>query len=97
MVLHLYYSGPNNVGYANYIIVDARYTDPTVSGSTAISPFGGTTAAGTALNTAISGVANVFTTPNGGVINLSHQTQVVFRIITRDMDAASRLRPDNLN
>ena len=93
----IYYSGPNNVGYANYIIVDTRYTDPTVSGSTAISPFGGTTAAGTALNTAISGVANVFTTPNGGVINLSHQTQVVFRIITRDMDAASRLRPDNLN
>lgn len=93
----IYYSGPNNVGYANYIIVDARYTDPTTSGSVLISPYGGTTTTGSALNTAISGVANVFTSPNGGVINLSHQTQVVFRIITRDMDAASRLRPDNLN
>jgi hypothetical protein len=89
-----FYAGANSVGYANYIIVDARYTDPT-TGSTAVSPFGGNTTVAAAFNTAISNVSAKV--PSGGVINLSHQTQVVFRVITRDMDAASRLRPDNLN
>ena len=87
-------AGPNSVGYANYIIVDARYNDPT-SGLTTISPFGGNATVAGALDTAISNQANKVS--SGGVINLSHQTQVVFRVITRDMDAASRLRPDNLN
>jgi hypothetical protein len=89
-----YYVGPNSVGYANYIVVDARYNDPT-TGVTTISPFGGNTTVAAAFNTAISNVSNKVS--SGGVINLSHQTQVVFRVITRDMDAASRLRPDNLN
>ena len=31
----------------------------------------------------------------GRVINMNHQTQVVLRVITRDLDTASRLRPDN--
>lgn len=30
------------------------------------------------------------------VINTSHQVQCVFRVITRELDAASRVRPDNL-
>ncbi len=90
----VFYSGTNSVGYANYIIVDARYNDPT-GGLTTVSPFGGNTTVAGAFDTAISNVANKVST--GGVINLSHQTQVVFRVITRDMDAASRLRPDNLN
>lgn len=89
-----FFSGTNSVGYANYIIVDARYNDPT-TGVTTISPFGGNTTVAASFDTAISSVANIVST--GGVINLSHQTQVVFRVITRDMDAASRLRPDNLN
>jgi len=32
---------------------------------------------------------------SGRLINMNHQTQVVLRVITRDMDSASRLRPDN--
>lgn len=90
----VFFSGTNSVGYANYIIVDARYNDPT-TGVTTVSPFGGNTTVAGAFDTAISNVANKV--PSGGVINLNHQTQVVFRVITRDMDAASRLRPDNLN
>ena len=90
----VFFSGTNSVGYANYIIVDARYNDPT-TGVTTISPFGGNTTVANAFSSAISNVADKVST--GGVINLSHQTQVVFRVITRDMDAASRLRPDNLN
>lgn len=90
----VFYSGTNSVGYANYIIVDARYNDPT-TGVTTVSPFGGNTTVAGAFDSAISNVTGKVST--GGVINLSHQTQVVFRVITRDMDAASRLRPDNLN
>ena len=92
----VFITGTNSVGYANYIIVDARYNDPT-KGYTTVSPFGGfatNTFAGTLLSGAIpaSGIIS-----SGRLINLSHQTQVVFRVITRDMDAATRLRPDNLN
>ena len=89
-------TGTNSVGYANYIIVDARYNDPT-KGYTSVSPFGGIasdTFAGTLLSGAIP-ANNII--QSGRLINLSHQTQLVFRVITRDMDAASRLRPDNLN
>ena len=89
-------TGTNSVGYANYIIVDARYNDPT-KGYTSVSPFGGLatdTFAGTLLSGAIP-ANNII--QSGRLINLSHQTQIVFRVITRDMDAASRIRPDNLN
>jgi hypothetical protein len=33
---------------------------------------------------------------SGRLLNLSHQIQLIFRVITRDMDSATRLRPDNL-
>ena len=93
--LTTYYAGANNAGYANFIIIEARYTDPTTAGATTVDPFGGDTTASAAFNTAISGVANKIT--SGALLNLSHQTQVVFRVITRDMDASTHLRPDNLN
>jgi hypothetical protein len=87
----VYTTGSNTVGYANYIIVESQYYDPT-TGSSSVKPFGGVTNDNfaTALNNA--GVVQT-----GRLINLSHQVQVVFRVITRDMDSASRLRPDNLN
>ncbi len=81
--------GSNIVGYSNYIILETRMNDPT-TGSTAVDPFGGTA---TINNNFIDGV----TTYTGSCINLNRQTQFVFRVITREMDAASRLRPDNLN
>jgi len=91
-------TGTNSVGYANYIIVDARYNDPT-KGYITVSPFGGI-ADDVFAGTLVAGSPSA---PKSGIIssgrliNLSHQTQVVFRVITRDMDAATRLRPDNLN
>jgi hypothetical protein len=91
-----YITGTNSVGYANYIIIDARYNDPT-KGYTSVSPFGGVasdTFAGTLLSGSVP-ANNII--QSGRLINLSHQTQFVFRVITRDMDAATRLRPDNLN
>jgi len=94
-----YITGTNSVGYANYIIIDARYNDPT-KGYTSVSPFGGV-ASDTFAGTLVTGGTPPIPANNiiqsGRLINLSHQTQLVFRVITRDMDAASRLRPDNLN
>ena len=33
---------------------------------------------------------------SGRLINMNHQVQVIMRVITREMDAAAKLRPDNL-
>ena len=87
----VYTTGSNNVGYANYIIVEAQYYDPT-TGSSSVKPFGGV-----ASDAFASALNNAGVVQTGRLINLSHQVQVVFRVITRDMDSASRLRPDNLN
>lgn len=88
-------TGPNSVGYANYIIIDTRRYNPT-TGSTAVWPYGGI--ATDTFASALDPVSGIPVTPTAGrLINLSHQTQLVFRVITRDMDSASRLRPDNLN
>jgi hypothetical protein len=84
--------GPNSVGYANYIIIRSRMADPT-KGSTSVDTYGklGTAANNTFLDT-LSNTAN----PVGRLINLSHQTTLVFRVITRDLDPTTRLRPDNM-
>jgi hypothetical protein len=82
--------GVNAVGYANFIIVRNRFNDPT-TGLVTVSPFGGA-ANNTTLATFLS--TNTFTT--GKLINLSHQTQLIFRIVTREYDPGSLVRPDNL-
>jgi hypothetical protein len=85
--------GPNEVGYANVIIIRSKMGDPT-TGSTTPANFGGTAGANTQLQTDLNTLA---TTPfTGRLINLSHQTTLVFRVITRDLDPTSRLRPDNV-
>lgn len=33
---------------------------------------------------------------SGRLINMNHQIQIIMRVITREMDAAAKLRPDNL-
>jgi len=84
--------GPNLVGYGNYIIIRSRMRDPT-TGSVSVDTYGllGSSANTTFLN-------GLFTTAftTGRFINLSHQTTLVFRVITRDLDPTSRIRPDNM-
>jgi hypothetical protein len=77
----------NSVGYANYIVIQARYQDPS-TGSTSLSAFGpdfGATlnAFGVSLQSPVR------------LINLNKQLSMVFRIITREMDSLPQLRPDN--
>jgi hypothetical protein len=84
--------GANSVGYANYIIIRSKMVDPT-TGSTAVDTFGKLSAA--ANQTFLGTLTNTDGT-TGRLINLSHQTTLVFRIITRDLDPTTRLRPDNI-
>lgn len=85
--------GPNSVGYANCIIIRSKMSDPT-TGSTSVSTFGNLSAA--ANQTFLNTLYTTTTLTNGRLINLSHQTTLVFRVITRDLDPTTRLRPDNM-
>jgi len=79
--------GFNDVGYANFVIIQARYQDPT-TGSVLLNPFGAN----------LGGVLNAFGVGLQSpvrLINLNKQLQLVFRIITREMDSLPQLRPDN--
>lgn len=77
----------NNVGYANFIIIPGLYQDPT-TGSTALESFGSNF--GGSLITE----SSYLTSPTR-LINLNRQLNLVFRIITREMDALPQIRPDN--
>jgi hypothetical protein len=79
----------NNSGYANVIIIQTRYQDPT-TGSTLISPFGNMPNFSSILNSF--GVA--LQSPRR-LINLNRQLNLVFRVITREMDSLPQIRPDN--
>jgi hypothetical protein len=82
--------GSNSAGYARYIIVRGKFGDPT-TGSTSVDPYGKA-----ANNTALSTYLTTARFTSGKLINLSHQTQLIFRVVTRDYDSSSLMRPDNL-
>jgi len=79
-------NGSNKLGYSNFIIIRNNFSDPTTGATTPV-------ALSTALGTAISATPGLST---GRLLNKSHQIQLVFRVITRDMDSSTKLRPDNL-
>lgn len=84
--------GPNSVGYANYIIIRSRMSDPT-KGSVSVDTFGKLSSTD---NNAFLDLLTNSDGATGRLINLSHQTTLVFRVITRDLDPTTRLRPDNM-
>ena len=84
--------GVNSVGYANFIIIRSKMVDPT-TGSTSVDTFGRLSAGD---NQTFLGTLTDTDGAGGRLINLSHQTTLVFRVITRDLDPAARLRPDNV-
>jgi len=85
------HDGPNECGYANWIIIRNRFLDPSKQGGACLrEPFGSPSdeqGLAASLRSA---------TVGGAVLNLSRQVQLVMRIITRELDPTSSLRPDNI-
>jgi hypothetical protein len=79
--------GYNDVGYANFIVIQAQYQDPT-TGSVLLNPFG--INFGAKLRS-----FGVNLQSPCRLMNMNKQLQLVFRIITREMDSLPQLRPDN--
>jgi hypothetical protein len=82
-------NGSNKLGYSNFIIIRNNYSDTDLKDKGLFNPV--------ALNTALGNFISV--TPGvstGRLLNTSHQLQLVFRVITRDLDATTKIRPDNM-
>jgi hypothetical protein len=79
--------GVNDVGYANFIIIPALYENP-ATGSTLLQAFGPD------FGETLSSVSASLLSPIR-LINLNRQLNLVFRIITREMDSLPQIRPDN--
>jgi hypothetical protein len=77
----------NAAGYSNGIIIRNSFADPT-TGSTSLSPW---VTAGF-----VTSLESNPTATSGRLINMNHQIQIIMRVITREMDSAAKLRPDNL-
>jgi len=84
--------GPNSAGYARYIIVRGKFQDPS-TGSTSVSPYGDANSNFNLSTDMIQGNTKIIP---GKLINMSRQTQLIFRVITREYDSTSLVRPDNL-
>lgn len=87
--------GRNELGYSNIIILQSRYEDPT-SGSVKRSFFGDSQGGEAAFQVVLDDRAAEPDQTGASLINLSRQTHVVLRIITREMDSTSNIRPDNV-
>ena len=98
--------GRNNAGYCNVIIVRNRFDNPATTGGTTrnLGPsyFGGfLSEEEDATSGSTAGLTYILNTPatvqtGCALINMSRQTNFVLRIITRDMDSTSNIRPDNV-
>jgi hypothetical protein len=84
--------GCNTAGYAQYLIVRGQFNDPT-TGATNILPYGNQADNSLLATNMITGITAI---KPGRLINLSKQTQLIFRVITREYDSTSLVRPDNL-
>jgi hypothetical protein len=84
--------GCNDVGYSRFIIVRGKFQDPT-TGAMGVSPYGNQINNVTVSSDIVSGSTQIIP---GKLMNLSKQTQFIFRVITREYDSTSLLRPDNL-
>jgi hypothetical protein len=89
--------GRNAAGYCDVIILRNRFDDPT-TGSTdrTSSYFGGSSVSEAAFAANLNNTSDEPNLSGAALINLSRQTHFVLRIITRDMDASSNIRPDNV-
>lgn len=89
--------GRNAAGYCNIIILRSRFDNPkTGSIARTASYFGGSLINENVLATDLNTPATIADFTSCALINISRQTHVVLRIIVRDMDSGSNIRPDNV-
>jgi hypothetical protein len=88
----VYDDNPNIMGYADYIVIPAYFRQADlVLGNTTPYDFAPTSNIDTVLTT----TGLTFEKPRR-LINLNRQVQLVFRVITRDMDGVAQIRSDNI-
>jgi hypothetical protein len=90
--------GRNDAGYCNIIILRSRFNDPTGANPTSNTVrtsayFGGSNTEEGLLATQLD---TQVVSSGTGLINMSRQVHIVLRIITRDFDSGSNIRPDNV-
>jgi len=89
--------GRNNAGYCNVIIIRSRFNDPTTGSVLRTNAyFGGGSTAETTFANLLDNTGNEPNQTGAALLNTNRQTHLVLRIITRDMDSASNIRPDNV-
>ena len=86
--------GGNDCGYANWIVIRNAFTEPGATGSCSRELF----ASSAALENTFAGELNASgaVLSNGAVLNLSRQVQLFLRVITREVDSGTNVRPDNI-
>jgi hypothetical protein len=89
--------GANKQGYCNCIVVRGKFSDPT-TGSVNTMTLGNTAdaSAGTPAVGSLTAFLSSTALVTGRLLNQSHQVQIALRVITRDLDSTSVIRPDNL-
>jgi len=89
--------GANKQGYCNCIVIRGKFSDPT-TGATGTVELASTVDASAGSPSAGTLTEFLATTPltTGRLLNQSHQVQIALRVITRDLDSTSVIRPDNL-
>jgi hypothetical protein len=85
----------NSCGYANWIVVRNRFQDPT-DGTCERQLFAASSGDETTLATELAAYNATTGYQRGGVLNLSRQVQLFLRVVTREVDPASNVRPDNV-
>lgn len=85
-----YSDGSNKMGYSNFIIIQGRYSDPR-TGAVTVNPFPGITG-----QIIVDNNENIVKTMPRRLLNVSRQTTLVFRVVTREKDGTGQLRADNL-
>ena len=88
--------GGNSSGYANIIIIRNRFSTPnSTTGDVVLEPFTPTPPGN---DTALAAEMAIYPASyqDGGVLNLNRQVQLVLRVVTRELDATTNVRPDNV-
>lgn len=83
--------GSNAVGYCNVIIVRSRFLDPT-TGATTRDYFGGSATKEGLIKTRMESLGQ---STLCALLNQNRQTHFTIRVITRELDNGSNIRPDN--